>query len=158
MGSIVRSTLSQMSRQTSINIDPKFWLERTSVAALLFKVMPVDGEIHPTEVARLNRILADEYSISEKEVSALVLEAQKKVGQSSDIDMLSINLNASLSQQHKLDLISHMWEMVLADGIMHEVEVILVERVAELLGIDAEKVSALMDCHDPQVAPSKFMH
>ena len=43
-----------------------------------------------------------------------------------------------------LKLISHMWEMVFADDRMHEIEVLLVERVASLLKIDREAVSAAM--------------
>ncbi len=46
-------------------------------------------------------------------------------------------------------MISHMWEMVMADGKLHEYELLLVERVASLLGVEPAEVSALMDSQGP---------
>jgi len=43
-----------------------------------------------------------------------------------------------------LTLISHMWEMVFADGKLHETEILFVERVAFLLDIPPEDVSNAM--------------
>ena len=53
-------------------------------------------------------------------------------------------LLSELEPDELLKLISHMWEMVFADDRMHEIEVLLVERVASLLKIDREAVSAAM--------------
>jgi len=133
-----------MSEESTGSVDPAFWRHRTTVAALLFKVMPIDGEIHASEKARLNRILADEFSIDEEEVVALVEEAQLEADCAFDIADLSKSLKESLSHTDKLNLISHMWEMVLADGKLHEYELLLVERVASLLGVAPDEVSSLM--------------
>ena len=148
MGSIVRGIWNQMASRATYQGDPEFWNHRATVAALLFKVMPVDGEIHASERLRLNRILADEFSIDEDEVNALVREAQNKASGSSDLRELSAILRESLSYKDKRVLISHMWEMVLADGKLHEYELLLMERVAGLLGVDSEEVSALMKRQD----------
>ncbi len=133
-----------MSSRSSDPVDPAFWRHRTTVAALLFKVMPIDGEIHKSEIARLHRILADEFSIEEGEVISLIEEAQFAVDSASDISDLSKTLEISLTYEEKLNLISHMWEMVFADGKLHEYELLLVERVASLLGVSPKAVSSLM--------------
>ena len=118
---------------------------RVAVAALLFKVMPVDGEIHSSERVRLGRILADEFAISEDEVDALVTQVQSDAEDARDISEISDHLKDTLAHADKLVLISHMWEMVFADGRLHESEVLLVERVACLLGVAPEEVSAMMN-------------
>lgn len=130
-------------------VDPAFWQNRTTVAALLFKVMPIDGEIHEAEKARLSRILADEFSIDQDEVDSLVYEAQLEVYKAGNIKELSRNLKVSLSHQEKLNLISHMWEMVFADGKLHEYEMLLVERVAGLLGVAEDEVLQMMNAQSP---------
>lgn len=145
LGSVVRRIWSKMAVGSAGSVDPAFWRHRTTVAALLFKVMPIDGEIHDSEKARLNRILADEFSISEEDVATLVEEAQLEVDSAESISDLSKSLEAALSYNDKLNLISHMWEMVLADGKLHEYEMLLVERVASLLGVSPKAVSALMN-------------
>ena len=53
-------------------------------------------------------------------------------------------LKTGLSKEDLLLLVSHMWEMVFADGRMHETEIVLVERVASLLDIPEEDVAAAM--------------
>jgi len=144
LGSVVRRIWNKMYSGSSDPVDPVFWRNRTTVAALLFKVMPIDGEIHKSEVARLHRILADEFSIGEDEVFSLIQEAQFAVDSASNIADLSKSLEVSLTYEEKLNLISHMWEMVLADGKLHEYEMLLVERVAALLGVSQKAVSSLM--------------
>ena len=49
-----------------------------------------------------------------------------------------------LEHEELIDLISHMWEMVFADGRMHETEVIFVERVAKLLNFPQDEVTRAM--------------
>lgn len=148
MGSTVRGIWNQMTNRETYGGDPDFWNHRATVAALLFKVMPIDGEIHSTERLRLNRILADEFSIEEDEVNALVQEAHTKASSASDLTELSAILKMSLSHKDKRVLVSHMWEMVLADGKLHEYELLLMDRVAELLGVTHDEVSALMKRQD----------
>lgn len=147
MGSVVRRIWNQMSSGDANAVGPEFWNHRKNVAALLFRVMPVDGEIHASEQARLARILADEFSIEEDEVNALVHEALNGASSTTDIDVLSKTLANSLPHHDKLNLISHMWEMVFADGKLHEYELLLIERVASMLGVDSKEVAALMNSH-----------
>jgi uncharacterized tellurite resistance protein B-like protein len=137
-----------MASRASHQGDPEFWNHRTTVAALLFKVMPIDGEIHASERLRLNRILSDEFSIDEDEVNDLVREAHARVSGASDLSELFAILKDTLSNKDKRTLISHMWEMVLADGKLHEYELLLMDRVAGLLGVDSSEVSALMKRQD----------
>ena len=149
MGSEIRKIWSKISTESIDSDDQAFWRHRTTVAALLFMVMPIDGEVHASEKARLNRILCDEFSIEDDEVEALILEAKEKVDGAENIADLSKSLETSLSHRDKLHLISHMWEMVMADGKLHEYEILLVERVASLLGVAPAEVSDLMDNQGP---------
>ncbi len=149
MGSVVRRIWSKISTGSTVEDDRAFWRHRTTVAALLFTVMPIDGEVHASEKARLNRILCDEFSIEDDEVEGLILEAKMEADNAENIADLSKSLEASLSHSDKLHLISHMWEMVMADGKLHEYELLLVERVASLLGVAPAEVSALMDSQRP---------
>ncbi len=117
---------------------------RSAVAYFLFMIMPADGYTHPKEMARLERILADDFDLDATATHALIehAEAQKLSGH--DMAELAKLLLSELEPDELLKLISHMWEMVFADDRMHEIEVLLVERVASLLKIDREAVSAAM--------------
>ncbi|MFD0918013.1 TerB family tellurite resistance protein [Pseudahrensia aquimaris] len=115
-----------------------------AVATFLFKVMPVDGETHPKELERLKRILSDEFGLEEDNAEKLIEYARNEANSAERLNELASMLKANAGHQELLTLISHMWEMVFADGRMHETEILFVERVAELLDIPEEDVAAAM--------------
>lgn len=124
-------------------VDPSFPLQN-AVAAFLFIVMPIDGQSHPKEYERLMRILSDDFDLSDEDTSVLIKRAQgHKLDQESMMATADI-LKAGFSKHELLTLVSHMWEMVFADGRMHETEIALVERVASLLNIPQEDVAKAM--------------
>ena len=94
MGSVVRRIWSKISTGSTVADDRAFWRHRTTVAALLFMVMPIDGEVHASEKARLNRILCDEFSIEDDEVEDLILEAKLEADNAENIADLSKSLEA----------------------------------------------------------------
>lgn len=118
---------------------------RGAVAAFLFKVMPVDGHTHPKELARLVRILCDDFSIEMEEAESLILHAKKQGNSLVSLTALADILKKNVDKKELLILISHMWEMVFADGLMHETEVLYVERVAILLDVPQEDVARAMN-------------
>ncbi len=148
LGSAVRRIWNQISTGSTDSVDLEFWYHRRTVAALLFRVMPIDGDIHVSEQIRLNRILADEFAIDDDEVDELVREAREGRSSKDDIDVLSRKLDQTLTHPDKLILISHIWEMIFADGRLHEYELLLVERVASLMGVSTKDVIALMNCNE----------
>ncbi len=117
---------------------------RASVASFLFMVMPIDGQSHPKELERLTRILADDFDLNTEETAALISHAMEQANSELDMETMAKILKAGLSKEDLLLLVSHMWEMVFADGRMHETEIVLVERVASLLDIPEEEVAAAM--------------
>jgi len=117
---------------------------RGAIATFLFKVMPVDGHTHPKDLDRLVRILADDFNLSNEEAEELVEHARKQENNQENLQKLADLLKSNVSKGEMLTLISHMWEMVFADGKLHETEILFVERVAFLLDIPPEDLSNAM--------------
>lgn len=117
---------------------------RGAVAAFLFKVMPVDGQTHPKEMDRLLRILCDDFSLDLKGAEELIAHARLHENSLVSLTSLANILKANIKQEELLTLISHLWEMVFADGRLHETEILYVERVAILLDVPQEDVARAM--------------
>jgi len=117
---------------------------RGAIATFLFKVMPVDGHTHHKELDRLTRILADDFSLSTEEAEKLVSHARAQENSRETLEKLAALLKERVAKKELLIFISHMWEMVFADGKLHESEVLFVERIASLLDIPQEEVAAAM--------------
>jgi len=130
---------------------PMWWMEgegelrkRRIIASFLYLVMPSDGRNHPKELDRFARILADDFNLSERELLDLVTIAKDADPRSDALEQMSTVLKQEADREEVLNLLSHMWEMVFADGLMHELEIVFVEKVAALLDIPHEDVVAAM--------------
>ena len=132
------------SKITGIREDDTGFPVRASVASFLFMVMPIDGQSHPAELDRLSRILSDDFDLNENETADLIAHAKQQANSNADMETMAQVLKAGLSKEDLLLLVSHMWEMVFADGRMHETEVVLVERVARLLDVPEDEVAKAM--------------
>ncbi len=151
----IRDIVLGLVGEADLDLKPQLWQDKSAIAALLFMVMPVDGEIHDKELQRLARILEDEFDINESESAKLIAEARHHVEQPGEMDALTSRLCGTMSVAQRLTLISHMWEMVFADGRLHEFELLMVERVAKLLDLEPEQVCAVMGPDkDTSVSPN----
>ena len=117
---------------------------RGAIATFLFKVMPVDGQTHPKEMDRLARILSDEFGLTSNEAVDLIAHAKKQENSTATLVRLAELLKNNVEKDDLVTLVSHMWEMVFADGRLHETEILFVERVALLLDVPQEDVSKAM--------------
>lgn len=117
---------------------------RGAVATFLFKVMPVDGQTHPKEIDRLTRILCDDFALTTDEALDLISHAKQQDNSLEALTRLAGILKDNVDRSDLITLISHMWEMVFADGRMHETEILFVERVAVLLDVPQTDVSRAM--------------
>lgn len=123
--------------------DPQFPLQN-AVASFLFMVMPIDGQTHPKELERLTRILSDDFQLSPKETEQLINNARERGFDEKGMSAAADILKSGLSKEELLILVSHLWEMVFADGRLHEMEVLLVERLAAMLEISPQEVTNAM--------------
>lgn len=112
---------------------------RLSVAALLTHVMVVDGLIDPAEREALTNILRTEYALNESEMDTLIREAMDADKASVDFYNFTSLLKRELDRDGILNIVEMLWQIVLADGVLHEIEDSVVWRIAELLGVETRE-------------------
>lgn len=110
-----------------------------AAAALMVHVIAADGEITGDEETRLMQILREHYSVTDAEAQTLANAA--KLAQNDAIDMYRFTsiLKEEMDESERRALIEDLWEMVYADGQIHEFEDNVVWRVAELIGIQSRE-------------------
>ncbi len=106
-------------------------------AALLFHVIAADGIVSAAEKDRLAQVLSEKFALSEAEVANLMQQAQQADQEAVDLYAFTRILKRDLSEPEKLEIVRDLWEMVYADGQMHEFEDNIVWRVAELIHVSA---------------------
>lgn len=108
---------------------------RLAAAALLFHLIDVDGIIEDSESRKLKQILQDHYSLTEAETDELIKIARTRDQEAVDLYGFTSVLKRKTDETERLAIVEMMWEVVYADGHVHEFEDNTIWRVAELLGI-----------------------
>jgi uncharacterized tellurite resistance protein B-like protein len=110
---------------------------RVAAAALLIHVMAADGVCNEDERARLKDARSRAYNVSGSELKALMKAAEAAEADAVDLYTFTSVLKRHLDEDARGEFIRLMWEVVFADGEVHELEDNLVWRVAELIGVDS---------------------
>lgn len=106
-------------------------------AALMYHVIAVDGVIRDEEKARMAELLSQQFNLSDKETKSLVIDARTAEQEAIDLYKFTSILKRTLSEEDRIKIIEHLWEMVFADGVLHELEDNVVWRISELLAVDS---------------------
>jgi uncharacterized tellurite resistance protein B-like protein len=111
---------------------------RLAAAALLYHVTVIDGEVGDEERSRLRALLGERFALDEAGLDDLMAAAEDADRQAVDLYAFTSVLKQRLDIEERERLVGMMWELVYADGKVHEFEDNLIWRVAELLGVSSE--------------------
>ncbi len=111
--------------------------KRLAAAALLFHLVDIDGVIEDSESAKLRAILQAHYGLTDQETTDLIEAAKQRDEEAVDLYGFTSVLKRTTNEEERLAIIEMMWEIVYADGHVHEFEDNTIWRVAELLGVSS---------------------
>ena len=110
-----------------------------AAAALMIYVADADGLQGDEERVRMREILAGSYDLAGKELEKVLLAGEKANREAVDFFAFTSVLNRALDEDAKIEFIGILWELVYADGEMHELEDNMVWRIAELIGVSSRE-------------------
>lgn len=132
--------LKKFMTDLSVADEPKAFIhdkKQLAEAALMYHVIAVDGIIRDEEKARMAELLSQQFELSDEEVKSLTIEAKTAEQEAIDLYKFTSILKHALNEEERIKIIEHLWEMVFADGVLHELEDNVVWRIAELLAVDS---------------------
>jgi uncharacterized tellurite resistance protein B-like protein len=109
---------------------------RIAAAALMYHVMDADGVRQDAEWERIKEVLVELYGVSGEELEQLIVDGQAAEGEAIDLYAFTSVLKRNLDESERVRLIRVLWDVVYADGEVHELEDNTLWRVAELIGVD----------------------
>jgi uncharacterized tellurite resistance protein B-like protein len=108
---------------------------RLAAAALLVHATVVDGEVARSETEVLRDVLERRFELDHGQAGRLITQAAKTEKDAVDLYGFTSVLTRHLDRPERLKIVEMLWEIVVADGVIHELEANLVWRAAELLGV-----------------------
>lgn len=132
--------LKKFVTDLSVSEEPEIFIHdkmQLAEAALMYHVIAVDGVIRDEEKTKMAELLSQQFELSDEETKSLTIEAKTAEQEAIDLYKFTSILKRALSEEERIKIIEHLWEMVFADGVLHELEDNVVWRIAELLAVDS---------------------
>ena len=109
--------------------------ERLALAALLVRVARADGIASGQELSRIDRILANRFSLTPDAAVALRREAETAETIAPDTVRFTRALKEAVPLENRAALVEALWTVALADGRRNAEEDKLLRLVSSLLGL-----------------------
>lgn len=106
-----------------------------AAAALLVEVMVIDAQTAPEEESTIKQLLRLRFGLSSAEAEELFDLARQEVGEATSLYQFTGLVNDRFSAREKFDLLTQIWQVALADGLLDKYEEGLIRRLADLLHI-----------------------
>ncbi len=104
-----------------------------ATAALLLEVMLSDGQSEPDELQSIRQVLIDQFGIPESLLTELISLASEEVEQATSLYQFTAEVNRYFRRHQKLELVTSLWRVALADGRLDKYEEGLIRKIAELI-------------------------
>jgi len=117
---------------------PEATAEQTNMAcaALLLEVAEADYVDAPAETEAILHALKTELDLDQGAVRALLDRARKETGGATDLFPYTHLLNQRLEREQKCAILTAMWRVAMADGVLDKYEDQLLRRITELLRLE----------------------
>ena len=104
-----------------------------AAAALMVEAATMDGTLGADERGRIGRSIQDRFGLSADEAADLIAEAEQAVAASVQWHGFTSAIKDGFDHAERVELIEMLWEVVYADGQLHDYEASLLRRIAGLL-------------------------
>ena len=95
---------------------------RLAAAALLVRASAIDGQVDAVERRKLKALLQERFDLGGDEIRPLLDEAAARENESVDLYRFTSVLCRELDQDGRKRIVEMLWEVVMADGVIHEFE------------------------------------
>ena len=105
------------------------------LCGLMIEAAQTDGKIDQKEIDSISNSLVEVFQEKKMEVEVVLKNCLNELNEAKSLHFFTSKLNKMFSNKKKILLIETLWEIVLADGELHEFESNLIRRLAGLFYI-----------------------
>jgi len=109
--------------------------ELTILCGLMIEAANTDGKVTKDEINKISSSLIEIFNEDSLEVKEAITKTLKQKDEPQSLQFFTYKINKSFTTEKKLLLIETLWEIILADGEIHDFESNLIRRLAGLFYI-----------------------
>jgi uncharacterized tellurite resistance protein B-like protein len=135
MYAVVKAFLERLGEGQEINFTESEY--RLAMAVLLFRVVTIDGEVKETEIAVYRTLLQEKLNVSPYELDLFEATVRRESEKEASLFPFT-TIVKKMPLDTRRQILNMMKEISLSDNELHEFEINLVARTAELLDLPIE--------------------
>jgi uncharacterized tellurite resistance protein B-like protein len=112
---------------------------KLALGALLVRVAKSDHVYTVSEISLIDRLLGRHFGLNPVAAAKMRATCEKLQARAPDSDEFAGLIRKELPEEDRLEALSDLWKVVMADGEQHETEVAIVEAVRQALGLSEEQ-------------------
>ena len=114
-----------------------------AAAALLVEAAWMDENFDANERARIEQLVRGRFGLGQEEARTLVDAAEAKVRDATQLLPFTRIIKDRFSQEERVEMLEMLWEVVYADGVLHDYEATLMRQIGALVYVpDRERGEA----------------
>ena len=119
------------------------WTEdaQRAMGVLLVRLARADADYAQTEIARIDRLFARHYDLNPIKAAKLRAECEGQERQAGATEELAKAVQDMMPLEQRVKIITALWQVSLADGVLREEEADLVSRVADAAGVPRSNIA-----------------
>ena len=102
---------------------------------ILVEAAEIDGKIDETEILIIKKSVINLYKISDEKVDLIINKCVESAGSPNLLHSFTSKINKEFDYDKKINLLKILWEIILADGQIHDFESNLIRRLSGLMYI-----------------------
>jgi uncharacterized tellurite resistance protein B-like protein len=106
-----------------------------AVAALMVEAAGLDDRMDAAERARIAALLARRFDLAAADAAALLAAAERRMADTHQIYPYARTVKDRLSEAERIAIAGMLWEVILADGRVHDHEANLMRRIGGLIAV-----------------------
>lgn len=107
-----------------------------AAAAVMVETATLDGSFDEAERASILRLLQRRFSLTDAEARDLLAEAEAEAAQTTELYAYTRAIKDRFDQDQRIEMVEMLWEVVYADGEVHDYEANLMRRICGLLYVE----------------------
>lgn len=115
--------------------DTEFDELQLATAALMVEAAGLDDDFAPEERQVIVGLLARRFGLSEDSAQSLIAAAEARLAEAGHLQSFTRVVKGSFDAEERIALLQMLWEVVYADGRLHDYEASLMRRLAGLLHV-----------------------
>ena len=102
---------------------------------LLVEAAEIDGKIDESEISIIKNSIIELYKVTAEKADLIIKKCVESAGQPNLLHSFTSRINKEFDYDKKINLLEILWEIILADGQIHDFESNLIRRLSGLMYI-----------------------